>query len=80
MMLECEIRAGARWDIVDISEALSLKDIQMRCVECRGPVCAHKKYSNGTPAHFEHLSTHEGCSQIEATFSGHKFFHPDALK
>jgi hypothetical protein len=80
MMLECQIRDGGQWETVDIEEALSaFKGKQMRCTECKGPVCAHKPYSNGTPAHFEHISAHIGCSQIPSNYCGIKSSHPGAL-
>jgi hypothetical protein len=81
MILECEIRLGGKWETADIDDALSSHaGSEMRCIECHGPLCAHKKYSNGTPAHFEHLKAHSGCSKIASSFAPPKSLHPDALK
>lgn len=79
MMLECQIRSGNKWDTVGIDEALTDTERQMRCVECHGPVCAHRQYVNGVAAHFEHIEGHTGCSQIPSNFSGIESKHPDAL-
>jgi hypothetical protein len=81
MMLECQVRSGAQWEAVDIKEARkSYVGKDKRCIECHGPVCAHKTYTNGTPAHFEHLRAHPGCSQILSSYVHPKSKHPDALK
>jgi hypothetical protein len=80
MMKDCEVRTGATWHDIDIDEALSAKDQDMRCIECHGRVVAHKAYNNGVAAHFEHSHAHTGCSQIPSTFSGVKKAHPGALK
>lgn len=81
MMLDCQVKVGGQWQAIDIADALaSFKDDALRCIECYGPVCAHKKYVNGVAAHFEHVTGHTGCSQISRNFSGVKSKHPDALK
>jgi len=81
MILECEIKSAGRWTTIGLDEALgSSKGEPMRCPSCNGIVYAHKKYSNGTPAHFEHKSAHAGCPLIPSSFNGHLSLHPDALK
>jgi hypothetical protein len=81
MILECEIKTGGKWTIVGINDALrSFKGETMRCPACNGLVHAHKKYINGTPAHFEHKYAHKGCQLIPSSFNGHQSVHPAALK
>jgi hypothetical protein len=79
MMKGCEVRLGGEWQAVGIEDALSsYKGKEMRCVECQGPVCAHKLYNNGVAAHFEHKRAHAGCSQITSTYKAPGSRHPDA--
>jgi hypothetical protein len=81
MILEGEIRRGGNWVPISIGDALdALKGEDMRCSACHGRMWPHKKYSNGTPAHFEHATAHSGCPQSGYHYTGIKSPHPDALK
>jgi hypothetical protein len=81
IMLACEIKIGNQWTEVDIDAALDSHQGQdMRCLRCNGRVRAHKKYSNGTPAHFEHEQAHKGCSLMDYIFEEPASRHPNALE
>jgi hypothetical protein len=51
----------------------------MRCLARHGRVFAHKAYSNGAPAHFEHQQACEGCAVTGYAFTGKATPHPHAL-
>jgi len=81
MILEAEIKSGGEWACQSIDDALqSFNGHDMRCPNCHGRVFAHKPYSNGTPAHFEHQTAHHGCLLSGYHFSGVAKPHPDALR
>jgi hypothetical protein len=81
MILEGETRCGGNWVPISIEDALdALKREDMRCSACHGRLWPHKKYSNGTSAHFEHASAHSGCPQSGYHYTGIESPHADALK
>lgn len=74
----CEIKSGAGWKLIAVVEALSLgKGETFRCPECHGRVSPHKEGGN-TPAHFEHLPVHHGCSHASG-FDGRPRHHPTPI-
>jgi hypothetical protein len=80
MILVCEL--GPDWTELEIEDALKISrgTRDMRCPACHGRVVPHKKYSNGTDAHFEHSTKHSGCSLSGYLYFGPPRLHPDALK
>lgn len=74
-----EIRLDGEWRPVDVDEVLAMAPRQqLRCIECRGAVRAHREGTTGQRAHFEHRVAHRGCSR-GSTFSGTGSAHPAAL-
>jgi hypothetical protein len=80
MILECEV--GPDWIELAIYDALKIPKgtRDMRCRACHGRLHPHKKYVNGTPAHFEHAIAHDGCSLSSYHYSGVPEPHSDALE
>lgn len=74
----CEMQTETGWVRIGIDEALERRAEAMRCVECHGPVRAHRQYIDGSRAHFEHLRAHPGCSTKPSSFTGTRSRHPDA--
>ena len=77
---ECEVRQGAgRWTVVSAEAAVDLgSDTMKRCVECHGPVRAHKAGDWGA-AHIEHIQGHAGCSLGDRYDGKGRRPHPRAI-
>jgi DNA-directed RNA polymerase subunit RPC12/RpoP len=80
MIFVCQVKNGAEWTDRDIDAALKSAGEDMRCPACGGRVFAHKAYSNGTAAHFEHQEKHKGCSLSGYLFAPPATTHPNPLK
>lgn len=78
----CEAWISGRWQLVGVEDAKSLpKGTKKRCVECGGPVRAHRTGKGGAPgAHFEHQpgQGHAGCS-LGHYFDGQRRPHPSPV-
>jgi hypothetical protein len=75
----CEVEIQGKWTLIDIDDALkSYLGEVMRCPKCHGRVCAHKAYSDGARAHFEHYRAHSGCP-LKPGYSGAFSMHPNAV-
>ena len=78
----CQARTpGSSWSVINIEEAIARRgEVETRCVECHGPVRAHKAASDGSfRAHFEHVQRHDGCSRSR-NFNGEQSRHPLAIQ
>jgi hypothetical protein len=74
----CEVKSGKGWKSIPVVEAFTLgKGEIFRCPECHGKVSPHK-HGGKTPAHFEHLPAHHGCSH-SLGFDGEHRPHPNPL-
>jgi hypothetical protein len=77
---ECEIKMQGEWRRIGVTAAVCIgRDSLMRCAECHGRVRVHKAGTTGQQAHFEHYTSHTGCSLTPRNFSGHRSLHPNAL-
>jgi hypothetical protein len=80
----CEIehvRDGKQyWERISVEEALGFdRSEKKRCPECHGRVRLHRTGNvKSSPAHFEHLKRHGGCSH-SMEYDGVSRPHPDAL-
>ena len=80
MIFACEMKIRGEWTEIGIDAALKSAGEDMRCSRCQGRVFAHKAYSNGTAAHFEHQEAHNGCSLSGYLFEPPAKIHPNPLK
>ena len=75
----CQVKVHGAWEAIDIADALKDHVGQvMRCPKCHGRVRAHKAYSDGARAHFEHYQAHPGCP-LKPGYSGIFSMHPNAI-
>jgi hypothetical protein len=66
-MVEAEIRNGTGWTSVHVDDALTHRDLEMRCPECHARVKPHAPSRDGRmQSHFEHFVADKNCRYSSA--------------
>ncbi len=75
----CEAWIRSKWTIVPVQMGINRPGLNVRCLECHGPIVLMRAGRNNTTrAHAEHRPAHAGCS-IGHYFNGTRTLHPQQV-